>query len=303
MDQAFVPDKASKLVVRVKIDSSSEAEIGACEPETEFNPVAVGLFAVVLLIIAGASYYFYTSYSDSIITSSNELVAVDTSTQIASTMKTENTVPVIALDSAKKQISGDANVKLIPPIISDEEKLGETTLTETTAAETEPSVTQIIEVDLQQKQPLIPPPLIEESAIAVKQSRTQISRAPEPSDKQPMQRDVNQSLSVHVSRAHLAFKIKNREPVNIVERVVPVNPNGIEKINFFTELKNLKGQAIRHIWFHNDKQVSSIQFNVRGNRWRVYSSKLLDKSALGRWEVQVVNDAGDLIIKEQFEYK
>lgn len=297
MDQAFVPEKASKLVVRVKIDSSTGVEAETEEAETEFNPMAIGLLsAFLLLVVVGGGYYFYTASSTTPVISSAltlQLTPLDVSVS-PPIVVSEGSNELESLDAI---ISAQENVALIPPIVLDDQKSDEVLTTETEAVSVEAAV-----LDEQELSSSVAPLLIEKSVI--KESFDQgVSEKTPVKNNYSMLRDVDLVLSKHISRAHLAYGIKSREPINIVEHVVLMKPGGIEKINFFTELKNLKGQAIRHIWFHNDKQVSEIQFNIRGNRWRVYSSKLLNQSAIGNWEVHVVNEMNDLIFLEKFEYK
>lgn len=314
MDQAFVPEKASKLVVRVKIDSSIPDDDPIAVEVTEFNPVAIAILIAVLIIVAGGGYYFFSSSSEPSLPS--EFVELSVSESVVSD---SSAVESPAIELVSEELSVDSsiesasathqNIALIPLTeIADEPIVSARVKTLPLVA----SVSTGISTDVNEaKVPLLGEPEIQNKPVTlskaplVKAGNTDdLSAIPEPSSSAPqITNKVNTHLSKHVARAHFSFEIKNREPVNIVQETIPLKLGGIEKINFFTELKNLKGQSIRHVWFLNDKLVTEIKFNVRGNRWRVYSSKLLDKSAVGTWKVKVINEAGDIMKLAVIDYK
>ena len=57
MDQVLVPEKASKLVIRVKMDASSNPSVVQGN-ETEFSPVAIVILVMVILFVMAGGYYY-----------------------------------------------------------------------------------------------------------------------------------------------------------------------------------------------------------------------------------------------------
>ncbi len=96
----------------------------------------------------------------------------------------------------------------------------------------------------------------------------------------------------YVARSQFTTEIVDREPIN---RVL-VLANDVREVFFFTDLRGLDGQTVTHRWEHNGKVVSTVEFKVKGPRWRVFSRKDLDPFALGKWTV-VVTDANGWPIK------
>jgi hypothetical protein len=102
----------------------------------------------------------------------------------------------------------------------------------------------------------------------------------------------------NISNAEFAIDVIDRTPINIVEEL----DNSLGKIYLFTNLRNLQGQTVIHRWIYNDKVMASISFDVKGPRWRVWSSKNLWYTWLGKWKVQVFADNSELLYEKEFNY-
>lgn len=101
-----------------------------------------------------------------------------------------------------------------------------------------------------------------------------------------------------VSRAMFTTRIENREPVDHVL----ILDDKYKKVFFFTELRNFEGHQIIHRWEHNGRVISQIAFNIKGPRWRVYSSLNLDDGMLGRWTAIVTTKDGCPLKATVFQY-
>ncbi|MCF6323750.1 MAG: DUF2914 domain-containing protein [Gammaproteobacteria bacterium] len=101
-----------------------------------------------------------------------------------------------------------------------------------------------------------------------------------------------------VARAQFTSAIEAREPVDKVN----VLSNDVNKIYFFSDLRNLQGQTVTHRWLLADKVMAEVSFNVGGPRWRVNSSKALQTGWVGDWTVAVVDGTGSVIAEYTFKY-
>jgi hypothetical protein len=101
-----------------------------------------------------------------------------------------------------------------------------------------------------------------------------------------------------VARAIVTTGVAEREPVNDLERVLAGN----EKVLFFTELRDMEGQTVKHRWSHGDEALAEVEFNVGGPRWRVWSSKNLIPEWAGEWAVAVVDAEGNVLSEKRFEF-
>ncbi len=101
-----------------------------------------------------------------------------------------------------------------------------------------------------------------------------------------------------VARAIVTTGVADREPVNDLERVLAGN----ERVLFFTELRGMEGQTVRHRWSHGDASLAEVEFKVGGPRWRVWSSKNLIPEWAGEWKVEVIDSAGNVVSEKRFSY-
>lgn len=101
-----------------------------------------------------------------------------------------------------------------------------------------------------------------------------------------------------VVRSVFTTQVKDREPVDKLNN----DKTHDSQVFFFTELRDMSGQTAIHRWEHNGKVAAEVKFNVRGPRWRVWSSKTFSPNATGEWKVSVVNGAGDVIAEDMLDY-
>ena len=105
-------------------------------------------------------------------------------------------------------------------------------------------------------------------------------------------------MAASVARAQFATGIANREPSGVFTSL----KNDVERVFHFTDLRGMAGRTITHRWEWNDQVMAEVHFEVRGQRWRVFSSKNLEPSWLGEWSVFVVDESGRILSTERFWY-
>jgi hypothetical protein len=103
-----------------------------------------------------------------------------------------------------------------------------------------------------------------------------------------------------ITRALFTTGIDNREPVAIVDSIDSTSSNSI---SFYTEITNMSGQTITHQWTHLDKIMFEKTFEVKAERWRVWTSKTLIPNWTGTWTVNVLDADRELLASKSFEYQ
>ncbi len=101
-----------------------------------------------------------------------------------------------------------------------------------------------------------------------------------------------------VARSAFTSAIDNREPVDEISQL----DTDSSRVYFFTEIKGLKGQTISHRWEQNGEVQATVDFAIGGDRWRVWSSKNLEPAFTGEWQVMVVDEAGNVLSQDSFNY-
>jgi hypothetical protein len=102
-----------------------------------------------------------------------------------------------------------------------------------------------------------------------------------------------------ISRAVLTSRVVDREPVDVLKSDVSTSQFN-EKIYFFTEIKNLQGNVIHHLWYYQDALQADITLTISAARYRTYSLKHVSAEQLGDWRVEAVTETGDLLAKKEF---
>lgn len=101
-----------------------------------------------------------------------------------------------------------------------------------------------------------------------------------------------------VSRSAFSTAIENREPIDDIASL----SNDHRRIFFFSELTDLDGQTVSHRWEREGQVMADVPFEVRGPRWRVWSTKQLQPSWTGQWSVSVVDGNGRVIESRHFSF-
>jgi len=103
-----------------------------------------------------------------------------------------------------------------------------------------------------------------------------------------------------VSRAVFTIGVDNREPVIMVDSI---DSGSYNSISFFTELNELEGHNVTHQWNYNNEVMFERTFEVKGARWRVWTSKTLLPSWTGTWTVKVLDTDRSELASKSFEYR
>jgi len=89
--------------------------------------------------------------------------------------------------------------------------------------------------------------------------------------------------------AQLCTSIENREPVGTATSFTA----DVGKVYLWCQVTGAAGETtIKHVWYHNGKEMATIELPVRGASWRTYSSKTIPENWAGDWEVKVLDAEG-----------
>ncbi|MDH5570736.1 MAG: DUF2914 domain-containing protein [Gammaproteobacteria bacterium] len=101
-----------------------------------------------------------------------------------------------------------------------------------------------------------------------------------------------------VVRSIFTSAIEDREPADQVKELA----NNHDNIIYYTELRDMVGQVAKHRWEYNGEVMAEVEFNVKGQRWRVWSSKSFVPQWTGEWKVSVLNGANEVISEDILTY-
>lgn len=104
-----------------------------------------------------------------------------------------------------------------------------------------------------------------------------------------------------VARAQFTTGVIDREPIDNVGSVIKVEYGEIQRVYFFTDLRDMSGGQVTHRWTLDGEEQAEIAFDIGGDRWRVWSSKRLMPGFDGQWRVDILLD-GQVIETRSFDY-
>ena len=105
--------------------------------------------------------------------------------------------------------------------------------------------------------------------------------------------------AAEVSRATFTIGVEDREPIIMVDSI---NSGSYKSISFFSEINDMTGQTVTHQWIYNDKVMFEKTFEIKADRWRIWTSKTLIPSWTGTWTVKVLDDERATLTSKTFEY-
>ncbi len=134
-------------------------------------------------------------------------------------------------------------------------------------------------------------------AVAQQENPAPESKAAEPAQTTAAEEQSGFSVG-SVVRSAFTTAVQGHEPVDKISEL----STDTKKIYYFTELRDMSGQIAKHRWEYKGKVMAEVEFNVKGPRWRVWSSKSLVPQWTGEWAVSVLNGANEVIGKDTFQY-
>jgi DUF2914 family protein len=103
-----------------------------------------------------------------------------------------------------------------------------------------------------------------------------------------------------VAQMVLAFATARPADGDPITSPVVLKTGQEKRVMLYTELRDLAGQTISHRWQHAGRTVAVIPFEVKGDRWRVHSTKRVTADLKGDWQVLVVDGRGATLASRSF---
>jgi len=107
------------------------------------------------------------------------------------------------------------------------------------------------------------------------------------------------STPIQVVRAVLAAGVREREPVGILDEVVP---KSMRRVYFFTQIHGAKGMTLVHRWRYGERVMAEVRLPIHSDQFRTWSSKRMSPAWAGRWWVEVADENGQVLARKGFRY-
>ena len=102
-----------------------------------------------------------------------------------------------------------------------------------------------------------------------------------------------------ITELAVTTKIVKGNPIDSVHRISSAS---VKALYCFTRLKSATGgeTTIHHVWYRDDEKVGDYELPVKGERWRTYSMKMIEKGWAGDWRVEILDNGGNILKTVKF---
>lgn len=122
-----------------------------------------------------------------------------------------------------------------------------------------------------------------------------VSEPPHPPD--PIDESASPTSNLRISQAGVGTAIVDRNLVGRNDRF-----HEGEKVWFWTRVLGGKGDRIRHVWMHGDRDrvVMDAELRIGADHWRTYTTLVLEPGTAGDWAVEARTVDGRVLAREEF---
>ena len=118
----------------------------------------------------------------------------------------------------------------------------------------------------------------------------------------PFQLQDLRILNPQVKRFVLPQTVINKEPRGKLAEI-RLKPDGSAAVWCYSEVIGRRGSGLLYVWYHDGRRIARIRSHVYGNRWRSYSSKIINGRNQGHWRVELQDGAGKLLASAEFTFR
>ncbi len=110
---------------------------------------------------------------------------------------------------------------------------------------------------------------------------------------------VRAGSDLKITEMAVTTKMVKGSPVDSVESI---SCTSVKALYCFTRVESASGTdtEIKHIWYRDGEKVGEYSLPVKGNQWRTYSKKLIDKCRRGNWRVEAQDIDGNILKSRDF---
>ncbi|MCH7818461.1 MAG: DUF2914 domain-containing protein [Candidatus Marinimicrobia bacterium] len=109
--------------------------------------------------------------------------------------------------------------------------------------------------------------------------------------------EIGAQTVLKVERIVVSTAVEERRPVGESDTF----PDSVGTLFCYTEIRGMgDSTTVSHVWYHGEIRRADVQLNVRGYRWRTWSTKVIQEDWTGAWRVDVVSADGKILKSKRF---
>lgn len=115
----------------------------------------------------------------------------------------------------------------------------------------------------------------------------------------PFQLKELKILEPKVKRFLLTRAVARKEPLGELNDI-SFNAYGSAVVWSYSEVVDMNGSQLSYAWLHEGNRVARVSVDIRANRWRSYSNKIINQTMRGAWRVELLDGKGRLLASADF---
>lgn len=102
-----------------------------------------------------------------------------------------------------------------------------------------------------------------------------------------------------ITEMAVTTKIVRGNPIDSVHRI---SSSSVKELYCFTRIAGEAGveSTIKHVWYRDGQKVGEYELPVKGEKWRTFSRKAVEKGVSGDWKVEALDDEGKVLKTVKF---
>ncbi len=110
---------------------------------------------------------------------------------------------------------------------------------------------------------------------------------------------VARAAELKITDMAVTTKIARGNPIDAVRRI---SSTSVKALYCFTRIVNPSGDetVIKHVWYKDGQPAGEQELKVKGEKWRTWSKRPVDRDAVGDWRVEVRDSSGTVLKSVQF---
>jgi len=109
--------------------------------------------------------------------------------------------------------------------------------------------------------------------------------------------DLKAQSILKIERVAVSTGVENRQPVGESDTFA----DSVGTLFCYTEIRGMgDSTTVSHVWYHGENRRADVKLNVRGYRWRTWSTKVIQKDWTGDWRVDIVSADGKILKSKRF---
>jgi hypothetical protein len=109
---------------------------------------------------------------------------------------------------------------------------------------------------------------------------------------------AQQTGNLSVATAVVCKSIDNRQPVD----PGPSFSASVGRLYCYSKIADIENSTkIQHVWYFGNTERARVALAVNPPSWRTYSSKIIQAHEIGKWQVKILDESGNLLKDVAFE--